>query len=123
MEEQTNEPQPLKLSLAGLRMRVPLSFLRDGSQVDSDDGEVERQSQVGNCDDQRNVPDEIYTHKINIPEVEVYPNEPNNNLFWGDITYQEFINQVEQIYGEIIHFRKIFLIFHREKQEKNTSKS
>ena len=79
MEEQTNEPQPLKPSLASLRMRVPLSFLRDGSQVDSDDGEEERQSQVRNCDDQRNVPDEIY--KINIPEVEVYPNEPNNNLF------------------------------------------
>ena len=106
MEEQANEPQPLKPSLTGLRMKVPLSFLRDGSQVDSDDGAEEWQSQVRNCDDQLSVPDEIYTHKINIPEVEVYPNEPNNNLLWGDIIYQEFINQVEQIYGEIIHFRK-----------------
>ena len=61
MEEQTNEPQPLKPSLTGLRMRVPLSFLRGGSQVDSDDCEEERQSQVRNCDDQQSVPDEIYT--------------------------------------------------------------
>ena len=87
-------------SLNGLKMRVSLSFLN----YESDRGNQEK------FDDRTN---------IDLPRIEIVPNSPKTRNNWGNTPCNEFTAQVDKIYEEIFHTRRIFSRFLREKQAKN----